>query len=67
MKKLAAYYRGYRIEGEKERQGWLLRVNPTKSELPILRSADFRLTEKTWPQALSEAVARIDALHALSK
>jgi hypothetical protein len=57
-----AYYRGYMIEGEKDRQGWLLHVSPAKPELPILRRADFRVTEKTWAQALSEAVAEIEAL-----
>jgi hypothetical protein len=62
MSKNAAYYRGYKIEGAKERQGWLLRVSPVKPELPILRRADFRVTEKTWPQAVSEAVAKIDVL-----
>jgi hypothetical protein len=62
MSKNAAYYRGYKIEGDKERQGWLLHVSPAKPASPILRRADFRVSVTTWPQAVSEAVARIDAL-----
>ena len=49
MTKHAAHYRGYMIEGEKERQGWLLHVSPVKPELPILRHGDFRVTDKTSP------------------
>jgi hypothetical protein len=62
MSKNAAYYRGYKIEGDQERQGWLLHVSPAKPESPILRRADFRVSAKTWPQAVSEAVGEIDAL-----
>ena len=62
MTKHAAHSRGYMIEGETERQGWLLHVSPVKPELPILRHGDVRVTDKTWPQAVSEAVSEIDAL-----
>ena len=62
MSKHAAYYRGYRIEGEKGRQGWLLRISPEKPELPILQRAEFRTSVKVWPQAVADGVARIDAL-----
>ena len=62
MRTHAAYYRGYRIEGEKERQGWLLRISPERPELPILPRAEFRTIEKFWPQAVADGVARIDAL-----
>ena len=57
-----AHYRGYMIEGEKERRGWLVHVSPERPELPILRHADFHVTDKTWTQAVSEAVAQIEAL-----
>jgi hypothetical protein len=51
------------IEGEKDRQGWLLHVSPAKPELPILRRADFRVTEKTWAQALkADALAALDLI-----
>ena len=61
MSKYAAYYRGYRIEGEKGRQGWLIRISPEKPELPILERAEFRTSVKVWPQAVADGVARIDA------
>ena len=57
-----AHYRGYMIESEKERQGWLVHVSPERPELPILRHADFHITDKTWTQAVSEAVAQIEVL-----
>ena len=62
MGKNAAYYRGYRIEGEKERQGWLLRISPERPDLPILPRSEFRTREKIWPLAIADGVARIDAL-----
>ena len=62
MNKHAAHYRGYRIDGKKERQGWLLRISPERPELPILPRAEFRTKEKIWPQAVADGVARIDAL-----
>ena len=62
MRTHAAYYRGYRIEGEKERQGWLLRISPERPELPILPRAELHTIEKFWPQAVADGVARIDAL-----
>ena len=62
MSKYAAYYRGYRIEGEKGRQGWLLRISPEEPELPILERAEFRTSVKVWPQAVADGVARIDSL-----
>ena len=62
MSKNAACYRGYRIEGVKVRQGWLLRISPERPELPILPRAEFRTKEKIWPLAVANGVARIDAL-----
>jgi hypothetical protein len=62
MRKNAAYYRGYRIEGEKERQGWLLRISPERPDLPILPRSEFRTREKIWPLAIADGVARINAL-----
>ena len=57
-----AHYRGYMIEGEKERAGWLVHVSPERPELPILQHADFRVSGKAWAQAVSEAVAQIEVL-----
>jgi hypothetical protein len=62
MSKNAAYYRGYKIEGEKDHQGWLVRVSPLKPELPVLRRGEFRVTGYAWPQAVDEAVSKIDVL-----
>ena len=58
MGKNAAYYRGYRIEGERERQGWLLRISPERPDLPILPRAEFRTKEKIWTQAVGLLPAR---------
>ena len=57
-----AHYRGYMIEGEKKRRGWLVHVSPERPELPIFRHGGFHVTGKTWTQAVSEAVAQIEAL-----
>ena len=62
MTQHAAFYRGYRIEGEKERHGWLLRIRPVKPELPILPRSEFPTNQKTWPEAVGEATAHINAL-----
>ena len=53
-----AHYRGYMIEGEKERRGWLVHVSPERPELPILRHADFHVTDKTWTQAVVKRLHR---------
>ena len=62
MKREVAHYRGYRIEGESDGQSWLLRVRPTKPNLPVLWLSSFRVVEPTWDRALSEAHEHIDAM-----
>ena len=51
-----AHYRGYRIEGVKQGQGILLRVAPTRPDLPVLRYAHFRTLQSTWVKAVGVVV-----------
>jgi hypothetical protein len=60
MKRRATYYRGYRIEGERDDHSWLLRIGPRRADLPIMRFASFRVMRPTWSEALAEAGQRID-------
>ena len=46
------HYRGYRIEGVKQGGGMLLRVIPTRPNLPILKYSRFRTVRATWDKAL---------------
>jgi hypothetical protein len=62
MKRNATYYRGYRIEGERKDDMWLLRIGPRRPDLPIMRFASFRVMRSTWDEALTEAGQRIDAV-----
>jgi hypothetical protein len=62
MKRHATYYRGYRIEGERNDDSWLLRIGPRRADLPIMRFASFRVMHPTWNEALAEAGQRIDAV-----
>ena len=55
-----AHYRGYRIEGAKQGQGMLLRVTPTRPDLPVLRYAHFRTLRSTWVKAVGVVVGYID-------
>ena len=55
-----AHYRGYRIEGVKQGQGILLRVAPTRPDLPVLRYAHFRTLQSTWVKAVGVVVGYID-------
>jgi hypothetical protein len=64
MSRNEAHYRGYKIEGAPEGapngRSWVLHVQPIRPELPILSISSFRVMQSTWPQAVSQAVARID-------
>ena len=46
------HYRGYCIEGVKRGGGMLLRVIPTRPNLPILKYSRFRTVRATWDKAL---------------
>ena len=62
MNRKIAHYRGYKIEGENDERSWLVRVRPVRVGLPILWFSTFRVTERTWNDALSEAHMHIDAV-----
>ena len=55
-------YRGYNIDGNAQGRGWSVEIHPKTPDLPILRSAVFRVIHPAWTQALVEAHARIDAM-----
>ena len=56
-----ALYRGYRIEGAKDGEGMLLRVNPTRPDLPRLAYSRFRtLPRGTWSGAVDVVCGYID-------
>ena len=55
-----AHYREYRIEGVKEGKGTLLRVTPTRPDLPILRYSRFRTLRGTWVKAVDAVCGYID-------
>ena len=56
-----ALYRGYRIEGAKEGECMLLRVIPTKRDLPHLEYSRFRTLHRgTWPKAVTVVCGYID-------
>ena len=54
------HYRGYRIEGVKQGGGMLLRVIPTRPNLPILKYSRFRTVRATWDKALGVVTGYID-------
>ena len=55
-----ANYRGYRIEGVKQGEGVLLRVTPTRPDLPVLKYSRFRTLRSTWVKAVGAVVGYID-------
>ena len=55
-----AHYRGYRIEGVKQGEGLLLRVRPTKPNLPVLKYLRFRTLRSPWVKAVGVVVGYID-------
>jgi hypothetical protein len=55
-----AHHRGYRIEGVKQGEGLLLRVTPTRPDLPTLRYSRFRTLRSTWLKAVGVVVGYID-------
>ena len=55
-----AHYRGYRIEGVKQGEGLLLRVSPTRPDLPVLKYSQFRTLRSTWVKALGVVAGYID-------
>lgn len=55
-----AHHRGYRIEGVKQGEGILLRVTPTRPDLPTLRFSRFRTLRSTWLKAVGVVARYID-------
>lgn len=55
-----AHHRGYRIEGMKQGEGILLRVTPTRPDLPTLSYSQFRTLRSTWRNAVDVVVGYID-------
>jgi hypothetical protein len=55
-----AHHRGYRIEGVKQGEGILLRVTPTRPDLPTLSYSQFRTLRATWRNAVGVVVGYID-------
>lgn len=54
------HHRGYRIEGVKQGGGILLRVTPTRPDLPSLRYSRFRTLRSTWLKAVGVVAEYID-------
>ena len=62
MEDYTAHYRGYKIEAELDDR-WLVRVEPTRPDLPILAFSTFRVPlAATLAEALDDARARIDGV-----
>ena len=55
-----AHHRGYHIEGVKQGEGLLLRVTPTRPDLPALRYSRFRTLRSRWLKAVGVVVGYID-------
>ena len=61
MERQEAVYRGYRIDGAFDERSWLVRVQPFRPDLPILKFATFRVVG-SWDEACSEARHRISGV-----
>jgi hypothetical protein len=55
-----AHYRGYRIEGAKQGTRLLLRVIPTRPDLPILKHSRFWTLRAPWVKAVETVCSYID-------
>jgi hypothetical protein len=55
-----AQHRGYRIEGQKKGEGWILRVTATRAGLPMLPFWRFRTLRAPWAKAVGEVARYID-------
>ena len=55
-----AHHRGYRIEGEKRGEGFLLHVTPVRAGLPRLPWARFRTIRGAWDKAVFDVTRYID-------
>ena len=55
-----AHYRGYCIEGVEQGEGMLLRVTPTRPDLPVLKHSRFRTLRSSWVKAVGVVVGYID-------
>lgn len=55
-----AHHRGYRIEGQKHGEGMLIRVSPTRPDLPELKYSRFRTIQAPWAKAVCDVVRYID-------
>ena len=55
-----AHHCGYRIEGEKRGEGFLLHVTPVRAGLPRLPWARFRTIRGAWDKAVYDVSRYID-------
>ena len=58
--KQEAHHRGYRIEGFKQGEGMLLRVSPTRPDLPTLKYSRFLTLRASWIKAVGVVAGYID-------
>jgi hypothetical protein len=62
MEHYAGHYRGYKIDAQLDTR-WIVRVEPTRPDLPILSFATFRLpSDASLFEVIDNARARIDAI-----
>ena len=55
-----AQHGGYRIEGQKKGDGWILRVTATRAGLPMLPCWRFRTLGAPWAKAVGDVARYID-------
>ena len=55
-----AQHRGYRIDGQKKGDGWILRVTATRAGLPNLPYRRFRAVRASWEKAVCDVAKYID-------
>jgi len=58
----AENYYGYRIRAELRGTDWLVKVEPTHPDLPILSHRSFLVRNTSWSEAVNEARRRIDRI-----
>ena len=55
-----AQHGGYRIEGQKKGDGWILPVTATRAGLPMLPCSRFRTLRAPWAKAVGDVARYID-------